>query len=296
MGIHSRRSGAGGSVSGDRRSTRTHAVKPRHVWSGLAAAIAGASLLGLGLSVDSPTWAATGSGVLAVGAAVAVRGGILRDAFRTSPVGAELRHVLRGTERPGVVPGEMVHNPAAERAARAATRTTAALEAERHAAATPPWSPAAGWVLLLVTLVLVGSQWELVAHNATGRSNSYRDTGLAILVGLAGLRFALSPGRHVVAGAIAAVAGAGLVLGGLLAVHDDGGLVVVEGVCGALTLVAVIAGWAGRRSVRLPAPDTVGGGGRSKPPAEAVAEGATTYPDARRPSTTSTARSTHEDL
>ena len=277
------------------RSTRTRAVKPRQVWSGLVAAIAGASLLGLGLSVGAPTWMAVGAGVLVLGAAVAVRGGILRDAFSTSPARAELRHLVRGTERPGVVPGEMVRDPAAQRTARAATRTTAALESQRHAAVTPPWSPAAGWVLLLVTLVLVVSQWELVAHDATGRSNSYRDTGLAILIGLAGLRLALSPGRHVVAGTVAAVAGAGLVLGGLLAVHDDGGLAVVEVACGALALVAVIAGWAGRRSVRLPAPDTVGGGGQSKPVAEAVAEGATTVAEAHRQSTASSARSTHED-
>lgn len=96
-----------------------------------------------------------------------------------------------------------------------------------------------GWVLLLVTAVLIATQWELVSNDETGKSNSLRDTGLAILIGLAGLRL-VAVGRHPLATVIAAAAGIGLILGGFLAEHDRWGLAWVEVGCGVVAVVAAL--------------------------------------------------------
>jgi hypothetical protein len=90
--------------------------------------------------------------------------------------------------------------------------------------------------------VLTVSQWELVAPSATGQDNSLRDTALGIAVGLAGLRTALSPGRHLITAGIAGLAGTALILAGLLAAHDHQGLAVVEVASGCLVaLCSLIA-------------------------------------------------------
>lgn len=264
-------------MSGVRHRYENPVVRPRWVWGGLTSALAGASLLGWGLSTGSRPWTLAGAATLVVGAAASVRGGVLSDATSAPSPGTALDEVATKTEHRGVTPGAMVQSPAARQRAAWATRTTQRLEAERHATATPPLAMAAGWMLLVATTVLIASQWELVAHDPTGRSNSYRDTGLAILIGVAGLRLVVAPGRHTAFGAIAVLAGVGLVLGGWFAEHHHPGLAGVEVVFGALTVVAAVAALAGRASVRPAAPDTTAGRRRAKAAPIAVAEGATTY-------------------
>jgi hypothetical protein len=95
-------------------------------------------------------------------------------------------------------------------------------------------APVAGWLLLLLTTVLTVSQWELVAMSAVGHDNSLRDTGAAIVLGLAGLRISLSPGPHPIATGLAGLAGTGLVVAGLLADHDHQALAVIEMAAGCL--------------------------------------------------------------
>lgn len=107
----------------------------------------------------------------------------------------------------------------------------------------PSLVPVAGWALLLVTLVLLWAQGTLVAQDPVGRTNSFRDTGVAILSGLVGLRVAMTPGRHPVGAALAAVAGGCLLLNGFLAQHHGTGLIVVEIACGAVAVLAAIAVW-----------------------------------------------------
>ena len=238
------------------RRTGEHVVKPRWVWGGLVVALVGGSLVVLGMSTASLAWAICGAALLLVGASLAGRGGILHDAYRTpSQATEELAQALAGGEHQGVAPGEMVDNPDAQRDARRTAHTARALLAESYATPAPEWSPVAGWLLVLVTLVLVAPQWYLVAHDATGRANSFRDTGLAVLIGLAGLRFVVASGRHLASGGIAALAGVGLVLGGLLADHHRAGLAGYEVLCGAVTIGAVAAAWARPSSIRSPKPD-----------------------------------------
>jgi hypothetical protein len=236
---------------------RPHLVRPRLVWGGLGTALLGMAAIAVGRVLEVLPVTAVGLVALLAGAVAGVRGGVLYDAFRRSPARAELRGVASGGARAGVVPGDRVVSSDAARCAAAATRAARALEDERRAAPAPPLSPLAGWVLVLVTVVLVASQSQLVAHDATGRASSYRDTGLAILLGLAGLRLALGSGRHRLSSLVAAAAGLGLVAGGLWTGHHHPGLAAVEVACGTVSVLAALAAVGSRPTVRPPAPDTV---------------------------------------
>ena len=92
-------------------------------------------------------------------------------------------------------------------------RRAARMKRARAAAGLPrvtvSWAPFAGGILLMVAAVLTASQWELVAGTTTGRSNSYRDGALSILVGLGGLHLLVAPGRHRITDAVVALAGSG---------------------------------------------------------------------------------------
>jgi hypothetical protein len=125
----------------------------------------------------------------------------------------------------------------------------------------PSLVPLAGWALLLVCLVLLWAQGTLVAQDPVGRTNSFRDTGVAILSGLVGLRLAMTPGRHPLSAALAAVAGGCLLLNGFFADHHGTGLIVVEIACGSLALLAAIAVWSTGPSVRLGLPSRTGEAG-----------------------------------
>lgn len=107
----------------------------------------------------------------------------------------------------------------------------------------PSLVPVAGWALFLISLVLLWAQGTLVARDPVGRTNSFRDTAIAILVGLVGIRAGMTRGRHPVCAVLAAVVGGCLVLNGLLAEHHGTGLVVVELACGFLALLAAVAIW-----------------------------------------------------
>lgn len=112
------------------------------------------------------------------------------------------------------------------------------------------WAPVAGWTLRQVAAVLRVSQWELVAHTTAGPANSFRETAAAILISLSGLRLALTPGRHLMAGAGAGTAGAGLVLTGVLAAHDHATVSALEATAGVVVVLAAGIGVASATSRR----------------------------------------------
>jgi hypothetical protein len=212
-------------------------VRPRWVWGGLLLALIGAGTLGLGVALLSWPPSILGAGLLLLGAGASLRGGVLYDAVPTLGVRRELQQVRDGSVHEGVAPGDTVATPASRRDAAAADRSARArTESARHPSDVH-WAPAAGWLLLLVATVLTVSQWELVAPTATGRANSARDTALAIVLGLGGMRLALSAGRHLIVGSITGLAGAALVLAGFLADHDHAGLALVEVVGGGLAVL-----------------------------------------------------------
>lgn len=149
----------------------------------------------------------------------------------------------------------MITSPVAMRHAREATRTTRALEASAGAPTDARFAQVAGWLLLLLAVAVTVLQANLVAHSPLGRWNSARDEGLAILMGLGGLRLALAvaPGRHPVAVGISLLAGAGLVVNGFLADHDVQGLAIFEVVFGCLAVLCALAAWVSpMRGERVP--------------------------------------------
>jgi hypothetical protein len=203
-------------------------------------ALVGVATLGWGVAVVSWTPSLIGTGLLLVGAAISLRGGILSDAVPGLAIRRELGQVIGGEVHHGVAPGDMLTSPAVRRDAIATNRSTRARETAAGRRADVRWAPVAGWLLLLVATVLTVSQWELVAPTVTGRVNGVRDTAIAIVLGLGGMRVALSPGRHLVASGTCGVAGTALALVGLMAEHDHQGLAVVQVSSGCLAVLCAL--------------------------------------------------------
>jgi hypothetical protein len=203
----------------------------------------GASVLGLGVSALSWLLAVIGASLLLMGTVASLHGGVLYDAVPRADLGKELRQVRDGDVHQGVAPSDRITSPPARKDAVESNEVTRGLEAAGNQPTSVPWAPAAGWLLLLVTAGLTVSQWELVSPNATGRSNSFRDAGLAILLGLAGLRLVVAPGRHSIATGITLLAGLGLVFGGVLARHTHRGLTVVEVGAGTIAILCSLIAW-----------------------------------------------------
>ena len=211
-------------------------VRPRRVWVGLAVALLGVALAGIGLATS--TWPVVGGAVaaLVVGGCLSWAGGVMHDASTGLNLREELHAARHDTTHPGVAAGAQTGSIAAHQEAARQGRVTQQVLNQAHQASTDAWMRPAGWTLLLIAAVLLVSQWELVAHTTTGRANSYRDTGVAIVLALTGLRLALTRGRHPVAAAVAGLSGLGLLLNGLLAGHDHLSLAVVETAAGAIAL------------------------------------------------------------
>ena len=114
------------------------------------------------------------------------------------------------------------------------------------------WAPVAGGTLLLVAAVLLVSQWELVAHTSTGRATSFRDTTAVILISLSGLRLALTPGRHLMAAALAGITGAALVLTSVLGAHDHPTVAALEAIAGVVVVLAALTAVVSAPSDRPP--------------------------------------------
>ena len=79
-------------------SGRTHTVRPRWTWIGLAAMVVGLVLIGLGISVDSWSWAIPGLVVLGLGAAVALYGGFFYDVQGGASASGQMHDALEGKE------------------------------------------------------------------------------------------------------------------------------------------------------------------------------------------------------
>lgn len=222
-------------------SDKHHLVRPRWVWGGLVLALGGLGALGVGIAMMSLWLSAVGSGLLAVGVVCSVAGGVMYDAVPHFDAGRELDQVLHGTVHEGVYPGATTHESRPHRSvSQPARNEDPALDVA--SGAPPPVAPVAGWILLGVAAFLVISQPWFIGHSATGRQSAFRDAGLAIVVGLAGLRIATGFRTRPIAIGLATLGGMALVLGGLLAHHDAAGLAIVEVTCGAVAIIAALAG------------------------------------------------------
>jgi hypothetical protein len=219
--------------------TGQRTVRPRFVWLGVVVVVVGGVLVAAGL-IDSmkALWIA-GLVVLAGGALLCLRGGIMYDAGAHATLGNQLEHAMKGEELSGVAPGAMVDVPEERAAEIERPSAVEPLEDPQLAAWVDVASPS-GWVMLLAAFAVVGSEWTLMTDSLNGQNNGYIDTAAAIFLGLAGLR-CLSPGVHPVAGMIGALAGVGLLLQGVFASEQGIGLQFVRFGCGGIAVVAGLA-------------------------------------------------------
>lgn len=212
-------------------------VRPRRVWGGLLVALLGLALGGLGVVLLSWWISLVGIAGLVAGAGVSLAGGALYDAVPALAPARELRAVRTGDVHEGVAPGAMASHPLARDEAAEVSQTARELHAATRRPVGVRWAPVAGWMLVLIASILLVSQWELVAPTTTGRSNSLRDTGLLVALGLSGLRLGFAAGRQVTATAISGLAGLGLFLGGALASHEHAALTAIEVAGGILAVL-----------------------------------------------------------
>lgn len=216
-------------------------VSPRLVWGGLAVAIAGAVTISVGIMADWIVVSIVGAVVLLVGAALAVRGGIMFDARSTMAPGEELGHLASGDDLPATVPGDTYDDPDASATARELAARTASLEHAVEASPRPSMLVPAGVVMLAVAATLALMRWHLVNHDDDG-TDSYVHTAGAVVLALSGMRCLVGWGPHRIAGLAGLLAGIGLLLEALIGGHAGTGL---SGVELALALVAMAAGVTG---------------------------------------------------
>jgi hypothetical protein len=77
---------------------QTHTVRPRWTWIGLLVMLVGLVLVGIAISLTSWTWAIPGLVLFAVGAGVALYGGLMYDVRGSSSVRTQMREVVEGDE------------------------------------------------------------------------------------------------------------------------------------------------------------------------------------------------------
>ena len=135
-------------------------VRPRFVWLGLIVGLAGAIVIGLGVSFQSWAWAIPGIVVLAIGAALGMRGGVMYDANKAS-VGDELKEAVHGDTREGIKPGEMIDDPKARETSYELDRLRRAATASSRQAPRPPLAHLGAILAVLVGVFLLGAQWSL---------------------------------------------------------------------------------------------------------------------------------------
>lgn len=224
-------------------------VHPRLVWAGTALAVLGLVGISVGIIDSSWWWSVAGVVVLVVGAVVAWRAGVRSDGRVEDPA-AEVDDVVHGTTRSPGSRGMALSPEGRARSAELDGRRRA-LELAAHEAPRPGPTRASAVVLLLVTLFLLGAQWELYPLEYPGQTNATRALGVDIVVGIVGLRLITSPdASHRVASTVAVVAGLALVLNGWLAAHDETSTAAVEVVVGVLVCVSAgaVLAWDVRRS------------------------------------------------
>lgn len=215
-------------------------VHPRMVWAGTALAVLGLVAVSVGIIDTSWWWSLAGIAVLVVGALWAWRAGLRSDG-RVDDPGAEVDDVVHGTPRSSGSNSLALSDTARERTA-ALDHRRLALERAAHEAPRPGPTRAAAVVLLLVTVFLTVAQWEIYPLEFPGQANATRALGVAIVVGVVGLRLITSPDTsHRVASTVAVVAGLALVLNGSLADHDETSTAAVEVVVGTLVCVSAAA-------------------------------------------------------
>lgn len=212
-------------------------VRPRLVWGGLALALTGIVLTGVGVALASWTWSVAGLLVLGGGTVASLVGGVLRDVHATSAADTELDELRSGRGHTGVEAGAMVDDPAVRHDALETTREVDRAVVGSHPRPPRNPAPAVGGILAVLVVVLFAAMVGLVPQDVVGRGNSLRITGVLIVLGWGAIALLRSPTPRPAAG-VTLAAGVALVANGLLAEHHEPRLVGVEVACGLLVVVA----------------------------------------------------------
>lgn len=213
-------------------------VRPRYVWLGLVVGLVGAVVIGLGVSFESWLWGIAGVVVLAVGAAMALDGGVMYDAHQSSVAG-EVQQAVHGEKREGIKPGEMIEDQQVRRKSYELDEVRHAATAGSHDAPHPPLANLGAILVLLVGVFLLGAQWSLYPTGYQPQTNANWALGFAMLCSAGALRILFGePGRHLLSTAAIVLSGVGLLLRAFLATHAIEATAVAEAVCGVLLLVA----------------------------------------------------------
>lgn len=222
-------------------------VRPRLVWGGTVGAVAGMIGLGLGMVLDLTVLTIVGAVVALVALVLAWRGGIVYDVKGRSSDQEGVGSIVAGDEHRGVVPGEEIHDEAAERrAAELAEQKQADLARSRREGHSPT-TPIGAYLLLVLAVWLLIGQWLLgYRYTVLGQNAALRDQGFAIVVGLCGIRLRLVR-RSPVATVVSLLAGVLLVLAGALLPHSATQTAVNEVVVGGLVVLGGALTWSSRR-------------------------------------------------
>ncbi|WGL51034.1 hypothetical protein P5P86_13790 [Nocardioides sp. BP30] len=225
-------------------------IRPRPLWAGVAVVIVGGCLLAVGLIASLTALWIAGIVVLAAGALLCLRGGIMYDAGAHTSPGREMHHVVTGGELEGVTPGERLDLPEARALVAADAARTVELYSEVPGPFVSPWlAVPSGWVMLMCSVSLIVSEWMLMGDSVNSQNNSYIETAGAIFLGLAGMR-CLSPGVHPGAGLVSILTGVGIVLQAVFASEQSIGDHVVRYGTGGIAVLAGLAVLAAARSER----------------------------------------------
>ncbi len=227
-----------------------HRVRPRFSWGGLVLLILGGVVAGVGFTIISVPWIVAGLVVIVLGAAAALYGGLFYD--------IEGRGASFDDER-RVVPGATATAKAPALQGRVEEEEHALTEMRDRPGVRPGWQKPAAWALLIIAAWLVATQSVFYERTPTGRVGTYRVAAAGLVIALPALYLVLVRGSRLAAG-LCALAGLGLVLGGVLADHGHARSAVNEILCGVLVLaLAPVA-------ARLPRRDLTGGARRSSSP------------------------------
>lgn len=225
---------------GARADRPAREVDPRSVWMGVVLALVGVVVAGVGITIMMWWLAASAALVIAAGAVVAFRGGIMQDTRGADPH-SEISQVRHHDVHRGVAPGQMIDDPVAKEAAREVEAERRRILAARARTPSPPLAPIGAALAITVAAYIWVAQWTLYPIGQTGQDNALRDLGWAILAGLAGIRILVGqPSRHPVATGVIGLAGAALLLETLLANHSSSVISASEGICGVTLIGAAL--------------------------------------------------------
>jgi hypothetical protein len=213
------------------------------VWAGTLTGLAGLVLLGVAASLRSWWWTAAGLVLVVAGLGAARHGRIWRDVHasgrRSGSQDGEIERIRRGGVEEGVRPGEMIDDPRVRQDSR---QTEATHRSAVHASHPGAWlGPAGGVLLVCAAAVLLAAQLSMFPNTRLGEENATFLVAPTAVLALCGLNAVGRPAQgHHVGGVLGLLAGAVVVLVGLVNPHQLVGTQLLQLVCGAAGILGAV--------------------------------------------------------